>query len=69
MREFFEGNPLEDFLQTIDESASPDIDPEQAAFAFICKRPKLNHKKLSDEEKKCLKKIGQRSYLLKNQNP
>ncbi|MBS7009997.1 MAG: transcriptional regulator, partial [Anaerostipes sp.] len=49
--------------------ASPDSDPEQAALAFICKRLKLNLKKLSEEEKKWLKKIAQKSDLLKNPNP
>ena len=42
---------------------------EQAALAFICKRLKLNLKKLSEEEKKWLKKIAQKSDLLKNPNP
>ena len=37
-----EDNPLEDFLQTADEVASEDGDPEQASLAFICKRLKLN---------------------------
>ena len=64
-----EDNPLEDFLQTVDEAASSDSDPEQAALAFICKRLKLNFKKLSEEEKKWLKKIAQKSDLLKNPNP
>ena len=64
-----EDNPLEDFLQTVEETASPDSDPEQAALAFICKRLKLNLKKLSEEEKKWLKKIAQKSDLLKNPNP
>ena len=64
-----EDNPLEDFLQTAEETASPDSDPEQAALAFICKRLKLNLKKLSEEEKKWLKKIAQKSDLLKNPNP
>ena len=64
-----EDNPLEDFLQTVDEAASPDSDPEQATLAFICKRLKLNLKKLSEEEKKWLKKIAQKSDLLKNPNP
>ena len=64
-----EDNPLEDFLQTVDETANPDSDPEQAALAFICKRLKLNLKKLSEEEKKWLKKIAQKSDLLKNPNP
>ena len=64
-----EDNPLEDFLQTAEETASPDSDPEQAALAFICKRLKLNLKKLSEDEKKWLKKIAQKSDLLKNPNP
>ena len=63
-----EDNPLEDFLQTADEVASEDGDPEQASLAFICKRLKLNLKKLSEEEKKWLKKIAQKSDLLKNPN-
>ena len=64
-----EDNPLEDFLQTAEETASPDSDPEQAALVFICKRLKLNLKKLSEEEKKWLKKIAQKSDLLKNPKP
>ena len=55
-----EDNPLEDFLQTIEETAKEDSDPEQAALVFICKRLKLNLKKLSEEEKKWLKKIAQK---------
>ena len=43
--------------------------PEQAAMAFICKRLKLNYGKLSEEEKKWLKKIAQKSDLLKNPKP
>ena len=64
-----EDNPLKGFLQAVDEAASEDGDPEQASLAFICKRLKLNLKKLSDEEKKCLKKIAEKSDLLKNPNP
>lgn len=64
-----EDNLLEDFLQTAEETANPDNDPEQAAMAFICKRLKLNYGKLSDEEKKWLKKIAQKSDLLKNPTP
>ena len=64
-----EDNPLEDFLQTADEVASEDGDPEQASLAFICKRLKLNLKKLSEEEKKWLKKIAQKSDLLKKSEP
>ena len=64
-----EDNPLEDFLQTAEETAREDSDPEQTAMAFICKRLKLNYKKLSEEERKWLKKIAQKSDLLKNPNP
>ena len=64
-----EDNPLEDFLQTAEETAKEDSDPEQASLAFICKRLKLNLKKLSEEEKKWLKKIAQKSDLLKNPKP
>ena len=64
-----EDNPLEDFLQTAEETTREDSDPEQAAMAFICKRFKLNYGKLSEEEKKWLKKIAQKSDLLKNPKP
>ena len=64
-----EDNPLEDFLQTAEEAAKEDSDPEQAAMMFICKRLKLNYGKLSEEERKWLKKIAQKSDLLKNPNP
>ena len=64
-----EDNPLKDFLQTAEETASEDSDPEQVAMAFICKRLKLNYKKLSEEEKKWLNKIAEKSDLLKNPNP
>ena len=59
----------QDFAKTAEETASPDSDPEQAALAFICKQLKLNLKKLSEEEKKWLKKIAQKSDLLKNPTP
>ena len=64
-----EDSPLEDFLQAAEETAKEDSDPEQAAMMFICKRLKLNYKKLSEEEKKWLKKISEKSDLLKNPNP
>lgn len=56
-------------LQTADEAADEGGDMEQASMAFICKRLKLNLKKLSEEEKKWLKRIAQKPDLLKNQNP
>ncbi len=64
-----EDNPLKGFLQAVDEASRGDSDPNKASLAFICKRLKLNYKKLSDEEKKWLKKIAEKSGLLKNPNP
>ena len=64
-----EDNPLKGFLQAADEAAGEDGDPEQASLAFICKRLKLNLKKLSEDEKKWLKKIAEKSDLLKNPKP
>ena len=64
-----EDNPLKGLLQPVDETASEDSDPEQASLAFICKRLRLNYKKLSEEEKKWLKRISEKSDLLKNPNP
>jgi hypothetical protein len=45
-------------LQNAEENAREGSDPEQASLAFICKRLKLNYKKLSKEEKKWMKKIA-----------
>lgn len=64
-----EDNPLKGLSQTFDETVSEDSDPEQVSLAFICKRLKLNLKKLSEEEKKWLKRISEKSNLLKNPNP
>ena len=64
-----EDNPLKGLLQAADEAAREASDPEQASLAFICKRLRLNYKKLSEEEKKWLKKISEKSDLLKNPNP
>ena len=64
-----EDNALKGLLQAADEAAREDSDPEQASLAFICKRLRLNYKKLSEEEKKWLKKISEKSDLLKNPNP
>ena len=64
-----EDNPLKGLLQTADGAADEDGDMEQASMAFICKRLRLNYKKLSKEEKKWLKRISEKSDLLKNPNP
>lgn len=61
-----EDNTLKGFLETAAEIASKDSDPEQASLLFICKRLKLNYWKLSVEERKWLKKIAEKSDLLKN---
>ena len=70
--EFFsvpEDNPLKEMLETAGEIVSQDSDTEQAYLAFICKRLKLNFRKLSVEERKWLKKIAEKSDLLKNPKP
>lgn len=64
-----EDNPLKGLLEAATEITNPDSDPEQASLAFICKRLRLNFKKLSGEEKKWLKKIAQKSDLLKKPTP
>ena len=64
-----EDNPLKGLLEAATEITNPDSDPEQAFLAFICKRLRLNFKKLSGEEKKWLKKIAQKSDLLKKPTP
>ena len=46
-----EENPMEDFLQAIDEAAAPGGDTAQASLLFICKRLRLNYSKLTNEEK------------------
>ena len=50
-----EDNPLKEMLETAGEIVSQDSDTEQAYLAFICKRLKLNFRKLSVEERKWLK--------------
>nr|WP_258186183.1 hypothetical protein [Bifidobacterium sp. UTBIF-78] len=55
--------------ETAGEIVSQDSDTEQAYLAFICKRLKLNFRKLSVEERKWLKKIAEKSDLLKNPKP
>ena len=64
-----EDNPLKEMLETAGEIVSQDSDTEQAYLAFICKRLKLNFRKLSVEERKWLKKIAEKSDLLKNPKP
>ena len=63
-----EDNPLKEMLETAGEIVSQDSDTEQAYLAFICKRLKLNFRKLSVEERKWLKKIAEKSDLLRIQN-
>jgi len=60
---------LKEMLETAGEIVSQDSDTEQAYLAFICKRLKLNFRKLSVEERKWLKKIAEKSDLLKNPKP
>ena len=56
-------------MVVIIKSTTRRLSSKQASLAFICKRLKLNLKKLSEEEKKWLKKIAQKSDLLKNPKP
>ena len=63
-----EDNPLEDFLQTAEETASPDSDPEQAAMMFICKRLKLNYIVLRASKEETMKRAVERSKLDRKTN-
>ena len=45
------------------------VSPDCLYLAFICKRLKLNFRKLSVEERKWLKKIAEKSDLLKSPKP
>ena len=51
-----EDNPLEDFLQTAEETAKEGSDPEQASLAFICKRLKLNYEEAVRRRKEVAEK-------------
>ena len=64
-----EDNPLKDFLQTAEETAKKDSDPERASLVFICKRLRLNYGKLNGEDKAALKRLAGKSDLLKNPIP
>lgn len=64
-----EDNPMEQLLQSLEEAASPNSDPDRAAMLFLCKVLHLNYGKLTDKEKEWFKKIAEKSDLLKNPNP
>ena len=64
-----EDNPLEDFYRPPRKPPARTATRSRRLWTFICKRLKLNLKKLSEEEKKWLKKIAQKSDLLKNPKP
>ena len=64
-----EDNPLKGLLQAADEAADPDSDPEKVSLVFICKRLRLNYGKLSVEDKAALKRLAEKSDLLKNPIP
>ncbi len=59
---------MKDLFQ-IAEAPAEESDPDKASLMFICKRLQLKYGKLSDEEKKWLKKIAEKSDLLKNPIP
>ena len=62
-------NPLEVAAEIMDKDESEPPESSEAALAFICKRLYLNYTKLTDEEKKWLARIAEKSDLLKNPNP
>ena len=64
------GQPAERDFYRLLMKPREDSDPEQASLAFICKRLKLNYRKLSAEEREVAeKKIAEKSDLLKNPTP
>ncbi len=62
-------NPLEVAAEIMGKEESGSPESSEAALAFICKRLHLNYTKLTDEEKKWLARIAEKSDLLKNPNP
>ena len=64
-----EDNPLEDFLQTAEETASPDSDPEQAALVFICKRLKIELEEAVRRRKEVAEKDCTEIGLAEKSNP
>lgn len=49
---------MKEFLETVDKVATSDskLEKEKVSLAFFCKQLRLNYGKLTDEEKKLLRK-------------
>lgn len=62
-------NPLKVAAEIMGQDENELPESSEAALAFICKRLHLNYTKLTDEEKKWLARIAEKSDLLKNPNP
>jgi len=62
-------NSLEVAAEIMGREESDSTESSEAALAFICKWLHLNYAKLTDEEKKWLARIAEKSDLLKNPNP
>ena len=58
-------NPLEVAAEIMGKEENDTSEDSDTALAFICKRLRLNYAKLTDEEKKWLTRIANKSDLLK----
>lgn len=58
-------NPLEVAAEIMNQDEAAISEDSDTALAFICKRLRLNYTKLTDEEKKWLTRIANKSDLLK----
>lgn len=59
-------NPLEVAAEIMGKEENDTSEDSDTALAFICKRLRLNYAKLTDEERKWLTRIANKSDLLKN---
>ena len=58
-------NPLDIAAEIMGKEESCAAEDSEAQLAFICKRLRLNYAKLTDEEKKWLTRIANKSDLLR----
>lgn len=59
-------NPLDVAAEIMGKEETEASESSEASLIFICKRLRLNYAKLTDEEKKWLNRIANKSDLLKN---
>ena len=64
-----EDNPLEDFLQTAEETVREGSDPEQAAMMFYLQAAQTELQEAVRGRKEVAERIAQKSDLLKNPKP